>query len=122
MVFQGRPNHISWKLTNGGKNRLVRDVAQNYLNLINNELNTWDRASGVEEMVDILERNGRLPTLFVAEGARYPQSPESSFFDGCHRALAIKAFHLKHPNNSYLQEILAAQKDPLFKRILKKVF
>lgn len=115
------PNHISWKLTQGGKNRRVEQVARVYLSFKPESLaSKWKEASVIEGHIETLKRGGRLPPLIIVKGRRYPDNPDSSFIDGVHRALAIVVWDMMTPGNNLEVDAFVGRKASLAIRAMRR--
>lgn len=119
--FNQDPKHISYQLTNQGRQRDLLHVAKQYETLKPTSLERiWDRVKDIEEMIALLEKGQSLPPIIVVRGSRYPDSPESSFIDGVHRGLAEMVYSLRFPSHSKKFPALVGQKAGLGQRLLKK--
>ena len=116
------PNHISWKLTQGGKNRRVGQVARAYLSFKPESLaSEWKETSVIEGHIETLKRGGGLPPLIIVKGRRYPDSPDSSFIDGVHRSLAIVIYDLTTQDSNLEVDTYVGRKASLTERLIGRL-
>lgn len=116
------PSHMSWELTQGGKRRRVREVAQVYLSVGPQVLaEKWPETGMIEAHVESLKKGEALLPLIIVKGSRYPDSPDSSFIDGVHRSLAIGVYAIKVPDNELKIEAYVGQKASFPARVLKRL-
>ena len=116
------PDHISWKLTQSGRARRVEQVARAYLRFGPESLaREWEEVFKVEAMIESLRRGERLPALIIVSGSRYSDSPDSSFIDGIHRALAIVIYTLRTRNSDLEVDAYVGQKASLLARAVRRL-
>lgn len=116
------PNHISWLLTNDGKSRRVKQVAEICLSIgLDSLVERWNEALKIEEMIQALKKGENLPPLIIVKGSHYPDSPDSSFIDGVHRSLAISMYSLTTADANLEIEAFVGQKANLLKRFIRRV-
>ncbi len=80
----------------------------------------WSGADKIESMVQALETKAGLPPIIIVPGARYPNSPESSFIDGVHRGIASMIYILRTQQEPFM-DILSGEKKDVVARALNKV-
>mgnify|MGYP000179828454 CR=1 FL=1 len=117
------PSHISWSLTQNGSRRKLIDVARQYLATPQKELAAkWKGYTKIEDMVSSLKMGRNLKPVIIVGGDRYPNSPESSFIDGVHRALAAMVYYEKFHPDDFVFEAYQGNKASLFERISRRFY
>ncbi len=115
------PNHVSRFLTQNGAKRKVSDVARVYIANRLKLQDTWNGAAKIEDMIKCLKAGQEMPSLIVIEGERYPNSPDSSFIDGVHRALAVVICNLISSGNDTHQSAFIGKKANVISRMMKRI-
>lgn len=99
--FNNDKNNISWFLTESGSKRSSLDVAKYYLSeRFDCMRSTWDGSKIINQWVDIVVAEGKLPPIIIVEGDRYPSDSNSPIIDGFYRTMAYLVSSLINPQDS----------------------
>jgi len=121
--FNNDKNNISWFLTESGRKRSSLDVAKYYLSEKFDCLrSTWDGTKIINDWVDIIVAQGKLPPIIIVEGDRYPNASNSPIIDGFYRTMAYLVYSLINPQDSgVIIEAYVGQKSPILDRLSDKL-